>query len=168
MEKGNLDRVKTSRALVILLKNIKEIRYVTDWAEAACVSPEWLRKKMNLIYNQPPSRIIREIRYKVIISLICEKGIDISSIEVAIDSGVGHTSDSLYKFLKRNYGATFTELKESVLKEKQVNREVYLNNHQKYCVYTEYGDIYTEIDDSMYLSNKYKSILLKTSGQVIQ
>lgn len=168
MRNGELDRHKASKTLQLLIRNIAQIRYVSDWADAACVSPEWLRKKMNLIYHQSPSRIIRDVRYKVIVSLIIEQGFEITSVEVAIDSGVGRTSDSLYKFLKRYYGTTFTELKENVLKELQTPQAYRSNEQHKYTVYTEYGDIYTEIDDSKHLSNNYKSFLLKASGQMIQ
>ncbi|PWN07078.1 hypothetical protein [Rhodohalobacter mucosus] len=160
MKNRELDLHKSSETLHILIHDISGIRYVSDWAEAACVSPEWLRKKMNQIYSKSPSRIIRDVRYKTIVALIMEKGIDISSIEVAIDSGVGTTSDSLYKFLKRYYGITFTELKEKLLKEKHIHDTIRLNELQKYTVFTEYGDIYTEIDDSLYLSNIFKSYLL--------
>ena len=163
-----LNRQKALEALKILNRDISSIRYVSDWADAACVSPEWLRKKMNLIYGKAPCKIIREVRYEVILSLIVKQGVNITSVEVAIDSGVGQTSDSLYKFLKRYYGVTFTELKEKILIKRQVNRELHLNEYQKYCVYTEYGDIYTEIDDCIYLSYKYKSSLLRASGQIVQ
>lgn len=168
MRNGQFDRHKASKALQLLIRDISQIRYVADWADAACVSPEWLRKKMNLIYHQSPSRIIRYVRYKVIVSLIIEQGIEITSMEVAIDSGVGRTSDSLYKFLKRYYGITFTDLKEKILKEMQIPQVYSSNEQHKYTVYTEYGDIYTEIDDSMNLSDNYKSFLLKASGQIIQ
>jgi len=168
MRNRELDRHRASKALQLLIRDIAKIRYVSDWADAACVSPEWLRKKMNLIYGKAPSIIVREVRYEVILSLIVKQGVNLTSVEVAIDSGVGQTSDSLYKFLKRYYGVTFTELKEKILMKRQVQRELHLNEYQKYTVYTEYGDIYTEIDDSMYLSNKYKSSLLRTSRQIIQ
>ena len=148
MQKRDLDRVKASNALNVLVNNVEKIRTVSDWAAAVCLSPEWLRKKMNLVYKKNPSRIIREVRYKVIISLIIEKGYDTSSIEVAIDSGVGQTSDSLYKFLKRYYGATFTELKVDVLKS--INSDPQFRC-LKLMDHTDYGDIYTEIDDNIYL-----------------
>lgn len=168
MGNGSLNRHKAERAMEVLIQNIARIRYVSDWARDASVSPEWLRKKMNLTYGKAPSRIIREKRFEVIIELILQEGVEVTSIEIAIESGIGQTSDSLYKFLKRYYGITFTELKELVLQQYQNRRSNRLTGHQKYTVYTEYGDIYTEIDDNMHLSNDYSSFLLKASRQNIQ
>lgn len=106
---------RTKKVVRVLLEEIASIRYVKQWAKEANVSRSWLKKKMKTTYDKPPKIILREVRFEVITFLILDKGVEAGSYCVAIESGVGKTSDSLYKFLSRHYDTTFTQFKEKVL-----------------------------------------------------
>jgi hypothetical protein len=106
---------KAEKVVRTLIEEIDSIRYVKQWAKEANVSRSWLKKKMKTTYDKPPKIILREVRFEVITFLIMGKGVEASSLCVANESGVGKTSDALYKFLSRHYETTFTRLKEKVL-----------------------------------------------------
>jgi hypothetical protein len=72
---------------------------------------------MKTTYDKPPKIILREVRFEIIVFLIIKNGAEVTSLTVAFDSGVGETSDALYKFLSRHYNTTFSELKEYLLTE---------------------------------------------------
>jgi|GEM_PF-3436400 len=106
---------KAEESVQILVKEIAGIRSVKQWAESCYVSRSCLKKRMNDVYGRYPKSILREIRFETICLLISEKGLMAASMDVAIESGLGPSSDALYKFLSRNFDTTFTDLKSEIL-----------------------------------------------------
>lgn len=117
-EYKSLNGHKIDKAVDFLIDEINNIRYVKDWANKFCVSYEWLKKNTKRNFGKSPKVIMREVRYETIIFLIRENGWESNSLHIAYKSGVGTTSDSLYKFLKWHYNTTFTRLKNEVLTKK--------------------------------------------------
>ena len=118
---------KAEKAVGVLAAGIKEIRNVQDWAEKACMSPDWLRKTLRRTYHKSPKQILREVRFETVVRLIEVQSWEASADGIAIDSGIGDTCKALHKFLKRHYGTTFTELREEVLTGKWNMKFVWLN-----------------------------------------
>ncbi|NBC03968.1 MAG: hypothetical protein GVY20_09725 [Bacteroidetes bacterium] len=108
---------KAGKVVRILIREIDSIRYVKQWAKEANVAQSWLKKEMKTTYDKPPKIILREVRFEIIVFLIIKNGAEVTSLIVALESGVGETSDALYKFLKRHYNTTFSDLKEFLLTE---------------------------------------------------
>ncbi|CAN5763767.1 hypothetical protein BH23THE1_BH23THE1_14770 [soil metagenome] len=54
----------------LLEENIREIRSVDDWANKAGVSRRWLYRCLKIRFNITPSKMLREVRYKKIQTLI--------------------------------------------------------------------------------------------------
>jgi len=106
---------KAGESVQILVKEIAEIRSVKQWAESCYVSRSCLKKRMNKVFGRYPKSILREVRFEFICLLISEKGAMAASINIAIESGLGNSSDALYKFLTRNFDTTFSELKHNIL-----------------------------------------------------
>ena len=106
---------KAEESVQILVKEIAGIRSVKQWAKSCYVSRSCLKKRMNEVYGRYPKSILREIRFETICLLISEKGPMAASMDVAIESGLGPSSDALYKFLSRNFDTTFTDLKSEIL-----------------------------------------------------
>jgi methylphosphotriester-DNA--protein-cysteine methyltransferase len=99
----------------LLEQNLEYIPNVGAWADEACISYSWMKRQLKQRYRLTPKQIMRQARYEKILLLIEEYGWDAGSQCIAIESGVGKTSDSLYKFLNRHYGTTFSKLREEVL-----------------------------------------------------
>jgi AraC-like DNA-binding protein len=110
-----LSAEKAEESVQILVQEIAGIRSVKQWAESCYVSRSGLKKRMNKAYGRYPKSILREIRFETICLLITEKGQLAASTEVALESGLGPSSDALYKFLSRNFETTFTDLKSEIL-----------------------------------------------------
>jgi len=127
-EYESLNGYKIEKALDILIEEINYIRYVKDWADKFCVSYEWLKKNAKRYFGKSPKVIMREVRYETIIFLIKENGWESTSKLIAYKSGVGTTSDSLYKFLKVHYNTTFTRLKKEVLTKRYEINFVWLTS----------------------------------------
>jgi len=106
---------KAEESIQILVKEIDGIRSVKQWAESCYVSRSCLKKRMNAVYGRYPKSILREIRFETICLLISERGPMAASIDIALESGLGPSSDALYKFLSRNFDTTFTDLKSEIL-----------------------------------------------------
>ena len=115
----------------ILVKEIAGIRSVKQWAESCYVSRSGLKKRMNAVYGRYPKSILREIRFETICLLISEKGPMAASIDVALESGLGPSSDALYKFLSRNFDTTFTDLKSEILIDNRSIPFEWLNEHDQ-------------------------------------
>jgi len=113
----------------LLVKEIAGIRSVKQWAESCYVSRSGLKKRMNAVYGRYPKSILREIRFETICLLISEKGPMAASIDVALESGLGSSSDALYKFLSRNFDTTFTDLKSEILIGNRSIPFEWLNQH---------------------------------------
>lgn len=86
-----------------------------------------LRKIIQNKFNKSPKLVLREVRYEKIVFLIQKQGWDATSQFVAIETGIGVTSDSLYKFLSRYYNTTFTQLRQQILNEERRVKFVWLN-----------------------------------------
>jgi len=106
---------KAEESVQILVSEIAGIRSVQQWAKSCYVSRSGLKKRINEAYGRYPKSILREIRFETICLLIFEKGQMAASKDVAIKSGLGPSSDALYKFLSRNFDTTFTDLKSEIL-----------------------------------------------------
>lgn len=119
---------KAEESVQILVNEIAEIRSVKQWAEFCFVSRSCLKKRMNEVYGRYPKSILREIRFETICSHISEKGPMAASIDVAVESGLGPSSDALYKFLSRNFDTTFTDLKSEILNDGLPDKYVWLND----------------------------------------
>jgi len=130
-EYKSLNGYKIEQAVDILIEEINDIRYVKDWADKFCVSYEWLKKNTKRYFGKSPKIIMREVRYETIIFFIRENGWESNSLHIAYKSGVGTTSDSLYKFLKGHYNTTFSRLKNEVLTKKYEINFVWLTRIEK-------------------------------------
>lgn len=158
MDSLNIIEYKVEKAIRLLICNISEIRYIKNWADRAFISTVWLNKIIKKVYNKNPKEILCEVRFEVIVYLIDKHGWDVGSISIAIDSGKGHTSDALYKFLKRSYGTTFSKLKEEVLSGKRNIEYFWLNklfNENQLPASFDIGDKCTDNGDNFYC--KYKN-----------
>lgn len=122
---------KAEESLHLLVREIAGIRSVKQWAESCYVSRSGLKKRMNVVYGRYPKSILREIRFETICLLISEKGRMAASIDVALESGLGPSSDALYKFLSRNFNTTFTDLKSEILIGKRTITFEWLNENDQ-------------------------------------
>lgn len=122
---------KAEESVQILVKEIVEIRSVKQWAESCYVSRSGLKKRMKKSFGKYPKQIMREIRFEIICLLILKKGRSAQSIAIAYESGLGASSDAIYKFLSRHFDTTFTDLKNEILIGDQLFRYEWINQSDR-------------------------------------
>ena len=106
------NRLGAEEARQILTDEIEEIRHVKQWAEKAGYSVSKLQRIISHYYGMTAKETLKLIRYKRIIKLIKEDP-SVTSYNVALNTGLKNEQD-LYKFLKRNFNTSFTEIREDV------------------------------------------------------
>lgn len=106
------NRLGAEEARQILADEIEEIRHVKQWAEKAGYSVSKLQRIIFHYYGMTAKEALKLIRYKKIIKLIKEDP-SVTSYNVALSTGLKNEQD-LYKFLKRNFNTSFTEIREDV------------------------------------------------------
>ncbi len=137
--------IKTIKAIQILIDNIQHIRFVRDWARISCRSREWLNLNIKKEHGKTPKTIINEVRFEIIVRLVLQEGNNSTSQYIAIESGLGRTSDSLHKFLKRNYNITFSKLKSDIAFKRKMPKLFWLNMID--VKNTQNGDKFAHYDD---------------------
>jgi methylphosphotriester-DNA--protein-cysteine methyltransferase len=110
---------KAAESVQILVREIDKIRSVKQWAEYCFVSRSCLKSRIRKRFGKYPKKVLQEIRYEIICHLISKQGITAQSARIAYDSGLGASSDALYKFLSRHFDTTFSQLKHEILVEEK-------------------------------------------------
>ena len=111
-----LTKLKCKQALTLLESSISVIPDVNSWAAETGVSRRWLCKSMKLVYGKSPQILIREKRFKKVVWLICDEGIQAGCYSVAVEAGF-KSETALSKFLSKYHETNFTSLKANLLSE---------------------------------------------------
>lgn len=107
---------KAEKAVRILEERIADIPDVQTWAKEAGWSRRWLCKSMKEVYEKSPQILIREKRFKKVVWLICDEGIQACCYSVAVEAGF-KSETALSKFLSKYHETNFTSLKVNLLSE---------------------------------------------------
>ena len=124
-QKDEINKLKAEQALKVLARDIKDIRYVKDWAKRAGYSQSCLNELLKSNFNVNSKQVLKEVRFHKIYSLI-KKDPEVTSFSVAISCGL-NDEQGLCKFLKRHYGTSFSEIRYNAML-KQLNE---LNSQSK-------------------------------------
>lgn len=112
-KREELKRLKAERALQILADRIGDIRYVKDWALEVGCTETTLTRLSKCYFKANSKQVLKKVRYRKICKLI-EENPDITSFAVAHSSGLGN-EQNLFKFLKRHFDTTYSEIRYEVL-----------------------------------------------------
>ena len=112
-KKEEINRLKAERALQVLAGEIANIRYVKDWADKAGYSQPILNELVKNQFGLHSKQLLKEVRYDKICKLI-EEDPNITSYSVACSTGL-NDEQGLFKFLKRHFNTTYTEIRYEVL-----------------------------------------------------
>ena len=108
-----VNRLKAEQALQILAQEIARIRYVKDWAREAGCTQRVLNELVKRYFRINSKQLLKEVRYSKICKLI-EENPDITSYSVACSCGL-HDEQGLFKFLKRHFNTTYSDIRYEVL-----------------------------------------------------
>ncbi|MFU8811997.1 MAG: helix-turn-helix domain-containing protein [Balneolaceae bacterium] len=101
------------QAYSTLEENIEMIRNVNDWASLTGCSRSWLWKCTKRYFGKTPNAILREVRFKKIVSVILENP---KAPAKFVAGKVGPWNGArLYNFLNRYHFTNFTQLRYQVL-----------------------------------------------------
>lgn len=114
MKRNDLRILKAMSVYSELEVNIHRIDSVEAWAQLAGVSRSWLYKAMNDSYGKNPKLLLRERRFKKMISIL-ENDPEATGYFVAAEAGL-QDEQALYKFLSRYYKTSLTRLRIKVIK----------------------------------------------------
>jgi AraC-like DNA-binding protein len=112
-KREEVKRLKAERALQILADQIENIRYVKDWASEVGCTETTLTRLCKCYFNTNSKQVLKKVRYRKICKLI-ESNPEITSYAVAQSSGL-HNEQNLFKFLKRHFDTTYSEIRYEVL-----------------------------------------------------
>lgn len=114
MEKRDqVRRLKAERALQLLSEHIAKIRYVKDWSQMVGCTESTLNRLSKRYFEANSKQVLKEVRFKKIRECI-EENPDMTSFAVARSCGL-HNEQGLFKFLKRHFDTTYSEIKYEVL-----------------------------------------------------
>lgn len=112
-KRDELNRLRAEQALQVLASDIDRIRYVKEWAGRAGCTQSVLNELAKRYFRLNSKQLLKEVRYNMICKLI-EENPDITSYAVARSCGL-HDEQGLFKFLKRHFNTTYTEIRYEVL-----------------------------------------------------
>lgn len=108
------------RSFMVLHANLRKIQTVQHWADHMGVTRSSLSRLLKVYANQTPLEMMRRVRYNTIIEMI-ESYPDIKSYAAAQECGL-MDEKALYKFLKKYYDISFTELRHKTLFDLEVRK----------------------------------------------
>lgn len=106
-------KLKAERALKVLAEEIASIRYVKDWTDKLGYSQPILNELIKSHFGLNAKQLLKEIRFVKICELI-ENDPNATSYSVARSTGL-HDEQGLFKFLKRHFNTTYSEIRYEVL-----------------------------------------------------
>ncbi|NGP75837.1 AraC family transcriptional regulator [Balneolaceae bacterium YR4-1] len=106
-------KLKAERALQVLAEDIASIRYVKDWADKIGCSQPILNDLIKIHFGLNAKQLLKEIRFIKICEII-ESDPNATSYSVARSTGL-HDEQGLFKFLKRHFNTTYSEIRYDVL-----------------------------------------------------
>lgn len=112
-KREEVKRLKAERALQLLAEHIAEIRYVKDWSEKVGCTESTLNRLTKCYFEASSKQVLKEVRYRAICKRI-EENPEITSYAVARSSGLSN-EQGLFKFLKRHFNTTYSEIRYEVL-----------------------------------------------------
>lgn len=124
-KREEVKRLKAERALQLLAEHISDIRYVRDWSEMVGCTESTLNRLTKCYFEATSKQVLKEVRYRAICKLI-EENPEITSFSVARSSGLSN-EQGLFKFLKRHFNTTYSEIRYEVL----IRKLSELNGKQK-------------------------------------
>ena len=125
--KSNPDHINYAgmRCFMVLHANLRNIQTVKHWADHLGVTRSSLSRLLKVYADQTPLELMRRVRYNTLVELI-ENYPDIKSYAAAQECGL-MDEKSLYKFLKKYYGISFTELRHKTLLDLEVRKSFEVN-----------------------------------------
>lgn len=112
-KREEVNRLKAEQALQVLAKEISSIRYVKEWAKEAGCTQSILNYLVKRYFRVNSKQLLKEVRYNKICKLI-EENPNITSYSVACSCGL-NDEQGLFKFLKRHYNTTYSDIRYEVL-----------------------------------------------------
>lgn len=130
-KREEVNRLKAEQALQLLAKEIAHIRYVKDWADKTGYTQSILNELVKRHFRSNSKQVLKEVRYNKICKLI-EDDPNITSYSVACSSGL-NDEQGLFKFLKRHFDTTYSEIRYEVLLRhlKTINNETEVDSSIK-------------------------------------
>lgn len=124
-------RLKAEQALQVLAEDISNIRYVKDWADRMGYSQPILNELVKNHFGLNSKQLLKEIRFSKICELI-ENDPNATSYSVACSTGL-NDEQGLFKFLKRHFDTTYSEIRYEVLLKhfKSLNNQREVDNSLK-------------------------------------
>ena len=129
--KEEVKRLKAERALQLLAENLASIRYVKDWADITGYSQPILNELVKNHFGLSSKQLLKDVRFNKICEII-ENDPDATSYSVACSAGL-HDEQGLFKFLKRHFNTTYSEIRYEVLLKylKSLNNKREVDNSLK-------------------------------------
>lgn len=112
-KREEVNRLKAEQALQVLAREIAQIRYVKDWADKTGYTTSILNELVKRYFRTNSKQVLKEVRYNKICKLI-EDDPNITSYSVACSCGL-NDEQGLFKFLKRHFDTTYSEIRYEVL-----------------------------------------------------
>jgi len=112
-KREELNKLKAEQALQVLASEIESIRYVKDWADKMDYKQAVLNELTKRYFGINSKQVLKEVRYNKICELI-EDDPNITSYSVAASTGL-NDEQGLFKFLKRHFDTTYSEIRYEVL-----------------------------------------------------
>ncbi|MBP3192401.1 helix-turn-helix domain-containing protein [Natronogracilivirga saccharolytica] len=102
-------------AVEIMIRNITEIHNVTDWSQMMGYSRAHFCRRFTEMFGENPKMVLRRARFRQICRVI-QSDWSATAYKVARESGI-QNEKALHKFLNRNFGIGFLELKDSLKRD---------------------------------------------------
>lgn len=99
-------------AVDILLRDIEQIRSVSDWAQVIGYSRAHFCRKFTQKFGENPKLVLRQEKFRKICRVI-QSDWSATAYKVALDSGI-QNDKALHKFLNRNFELGFVALKDNL------------------------------------------------------
>jgi AraC-like DNA-binding protein len=130
-KREEVNRLKAEQALQVLARDIAHIRYVKDWAHKSGYTQNILNELVKRYFRSNSKQLLKEVRYNKICRLI-EDDPNITSYAVACSCGLSD-EQGLFKFLKRHFDTTYSEIRYEVLLKhlKTINSETEVDSSIK-------------------------------------
>lgn len=112
---NDMIHLKACVACDILANNIKDIRYVTDWALKLGYSTKTLERIVKKNFGMTAKQKLRKTRFDLIKLFLKEDPL-ITSYQLALKVGLKN-EQQVFHFLSRNYDTNFSKLKYKIFME---------------------------------------------------